>query len=199
MKIYAAKVTYSGCSVLLMFYHTRKTLFFPLFLFIKMVVCSPCQYIQLLHVTDECFLYVPTYCRSAISHQSQGCCNVRLCFHVFYNGRAGLKARKAFITFNGLYEIINKKKGFLTFTKRCEDFGENPCLESPSLTRMVFIFSFTGLGKRVQGGSTAKQKHYGTTVPLQLVGQEWKPVSQLQSQVGNSSSNTKTSVLHGFS
>ncbi|XP_038592192.1 disintegrin and metalloproteinase domain-containing protein 12-like [Micropterus salmoides] len=29
---------------------------------------------------------------------------------------------------------------------------------------------------------TAKQKHYGTTVPLQLVGQDWKPISQLKSQ-----------------
>ncbi|XP_022049875.1 disintegrin and metalloproteinase domain-containing protein 12 [Acanthochromis polyacanthus] len=27
-----------------------------------------------------------------------------------------------------------------------------------------------------------KQKHYGTTVPLQLVGQDWKPISQLKSQ-----------------
>ncbi|XP_068439208.1 disintegrin and metalloproteinase domain-containing protein 12 [Clinocottus analis] len=29
---------------------------------------------------------------------------------------------------------------------------------------------------------TAKQKHYGTTVPLQLVGQDWKPISRLKSQ-----------------
>ncbi|XP_034426097.1 disintegrin and metalloproteinase domain-containing protein 12-like [Hippoglossus hippoglossus] len=29
---------------------------------------------------------------------------------------------------------------------------------------------------------TAKQKHYGTTVPLQLVGQDWKPISSLKPQ-----------------
>ncbi|KAL3967888.1 NLR family CARD domain-containing protein 3 [Sarotherodon galilaeus] len=29
---------------------------------------------------------------------------------------------------------------------------------------------------------TARQKHYGTTVPLQLVGKDWKPISQLKSQ-----------------
>uniref|UniRef100_A0A3P9K993 ADAM metallopeptidase domain 12 n=1 Tax=Oryzias latipes TaxID=8090 RepID=A0A3P9K993_ORYLA len=51
-----------------------------------------------------------------------------------------------------------------------------------SLLMSQKIHSAEGLGKRVQGGSTAKQKHYGTTVPLQLVGLEWKPVSQLQSQ-----------------
>ncbi|XP_037836939.1 disintegrin and metalloproteinase domain-containing protein 12-like isoform X2 [Kryptolebias marmoratus] len=33
-----------------------------------------------------------------------------------------------------------------------------------------------------QHGATARQKHYETTVPLQLVGGEWKPVSQLKSQ-----------------
>lgn len=54
---------------------------------------------------------------------------------------------------------------------------------------MVFIFSFTGnlLSTTVQHRPTAKQKHYGTTVPLQLVGQDWKPISQLKSQVKNSS------------
>ncbi|CAB1416665.1 unnamed protein product, partial [Pleuronectes platessa] len=29
---------------------------------------------------------------------------------------------------------------------------------------------------------TAKQKHYGTTVPLQLVGQDWKPIGSLKPQ-----------------
>ncbi|XP_031678004.1 disintegrin and metalloproteinase domain-containing protein 12, partial [Oncorhynchus kisutch] len=33
-----------------------------------------------------------------------------------------------------------------------------------------------------QQRSTAKLKHYGTTVPLLLVGEEWRPVSLLQSQ-----------------
>ncbi|KAA8581420.1 hypothetical protein FQN60_003001 [Etheostoma spectabile] len=34
----------------------------------------------------------------------------------------------------------------------------------------------------VQHRPTAKQKHYGITVPLQLVGQDWKPINQLKSQ-----------------
>lgn len=48
------------------------------------------------------------------------------------------------------------------------------------------MFSFTGnpLRTAAQHGATAKQKHYDTAVPLQLVGEEWKPVSQLKSQVG---------------
>ncbi|XP_055767083.1 disintegrin and metalloproteinase domain-containing protein 19-like [Salvelinus fontinalis] len=33
-----------------------------------------------------------------------------------------------------------------------------------------------------QQRSTAKLKHYGTTVPLLLVGKEWRPVTLLQSQ-----------------
>lgn len=45
--------------------------------------------------------------------------------------------------------------------------------------------SFTGnlLGVVVEKESTTKSKHSETTVPLQLVGQEWKPVSKLTSQV----------------
>lgn len=56
-------------------------------------------------------------------------------------------------------------------------------------SHMVFIFfsSFfiTGnlLSPTLQHRPTAKQKHYGTTVPLRLVGQDWKPLSQLKSQV----------------
>ncbi|XP_026171154.1 disintegrin and metalloproteinase domain-containing protein 12 isoform X1 [Mastacembelus armatus] len=38
------------------------------------------------------------------------------------------------------------------------------------------------LSTTVQHRPTAEQKHYGTTVPLQLVGQDWKPISQLKSQ-----------------
>ncbi|XP_074519639.1 disintegrin and metalloproteinase domain-containing protein 12 [Halichoeres trimaculatus] len=38
------------------------------------------------------------------------------------------------------------------------------------------------VGTNVQHRPTAKQKHYGTTVPLQLVGQDWKPISQLKPQ-----------------
>ncbi|KAI4807439.1 hypothetical protein KUCAC02_027246, partial [Chaenocephalus aceratus] len=38
------------------------------------------------------------------------------------------------------------------------------------------------LSMTVQHRPTAKQKHYGTTVPLQLVGKEWKPTSQLPIQ-----------------
>ncbi|KAF3853751.1 hypothetical protein F7725_014439 [Dissostichus mawsoni] len=38
------------------------------------------------------------------------------------------------------------------------------------------------LSTTVQHSPTAKQKHYGTTVPLQLVGKEWKPTSQLPIQ-----------------
>lgn len=55
-------------------------------------------------------------------------------------------------------------------------------------SHMVFIFSFAGdlRSTTVQHRPTAKQKHYGTTVPLQLVGQDWKPVSQLKPQVKNS-------------
>ncbi|XP_061788037.1 disintegrin and metalloproteinase domain-containing protein 12-like [Nerophis lumbriciformis] len=34
----------------------------------------------------------------------------------------------------------------------------------------------------VQHRPTAKLKHYQTTVPLQLVGQDWKPIHQIQSQ-----------------
>lgn len=51
----------------------------------------------------------------------------------------------------------------------------------------IFFF-FTGnvLSTTVQHRPTAKQKHYGTTVPLQLIGQDWKPISQLKSQVKNS-------------
>lgn len=54
---------------------------------------------------------------------------------------------------------------------------------------MVFVPSLTGnlLRATVQHRQTAKQKHYGTTVPLQLVGQDWKPISQLKSQVKNNS------------
>ncbi|XP_034050390.1 disintegrin and metalloproteinase domain-containing protein 12-like [Thalassophryne amazonica] len=37
-------------------------------------------------------------------------------------------------------------------------------------------------GTTLQHRPTAKQKHYGTTVPLQLVGQDWKPFSQQKSQ-----------------
>ncbi|KAF3704281.1 Disintegrin and metalloproteinase domain-containing protein 12 [Channa argus] len=33
-----------------------------------------------------------------------------------------------------------------------------------------------------QDRSTAKKKHYGTTVPLQLIGQDWKTISLLKSQ-----------------
>ncbi|TNN73858.1 hypothetical protein EYF80_015875 [Liparis tanakae] len=29
---------------------------------------------------------------------------------------------------------------------------------------------------------TARQKHYGTTVPLQLVGRDWKPIGRLRPQ-----------------
>lgn len=48
----------------------------------------------------------------------------------------------------------------------------------------VFVASLTGDPLRTaQHRLTAKQKHFGTTVPLQLVGQDWKPVSQLESQV----------------
>ena len=56
-------------------------------------------------------------------------------------------------------------------------------------SHVVFMFSFTGslLSTTVQHRPTAKQKHYGTTVPLQLVGKEWKPTSQLPIQVNNSS------------
>ncbi|MED6255157.1 hypothetical protein ATANTOWER_005395, partial [Ataeniobius toweri] len=38
------------------------------------------------------------------------------------------------------------------------------------------------LGVVVEQGPTAKLKHSETTVPLQLVGQKWKPVSELKSQ-----------------
>ncbi|CAJ1080241.1 disintegrin and metalloproteinase domain-containing protein 12-like isoform X1 [Xyrichtys novacula] len=38
------------------------------------------------------------------------------------------------------------------------------------------------VGTTVRHRPTAKQKHYGTTVPLQLVGQDWKPISQLKPQ-----------------
>ncbi|KAM7370644.1 hypothetical protein PAMP_010173 [Pampus punctatissimus] len=38
------------------------------------------------------------------------------------------------------------------------------------------------LSATVQRRQTAKQKHYGTTVPLQLIGQDWKPISQIKSQ-----------------
>ncbi|XP_054898583.1 disintegrin and metalloproteinase domain-containing protein 12-like isoform X4 [Poeciliopsis prolifica] len=38
------------------------------------------------------------------------------------------------------------------------------------------------LGVVVENEPTAKWKHFETTVPLQLVGQEWKPVSKLTSQ-----------------
>lgn len=49
----------------------------------------------------------------------------------------------------------------------------------------IYIFSLTGnlLSTTVQHRPTAKQKHYGTTVPLQLVGQDWKPISQLKPEV----------------
>lgn len=52
-----------------------------------------------------------------------------------------------------------------------------------------FFFFFTGslLGATVRPSQTSKQERYGTTVPLQLVGQEWKPISQLRSQVKNDS------------
>lgn len=58
-------------------------------------------------------------------------------------------------------------------------------------SHMVFIFSLTGNRLTVQHRPTAKQKHYGITVPLQLVGQDWKPISQLKSQVNNCSKLNK--------
>lgn len=50
------------------------------------------------------------------------------------------------------------------------------------------MVSLTGnpLRTAAQRGATAKQERYDTAVPLQLVGGEWKPVSQLKSQVGTS-------------
>ncbi|XP_075999625.1 disintegrin and metalloproteinase domain-containing protein 12 [Genypterus blacodes] len=54
-------------------------------------------------------------------------------------------------------------------------------LQALSLTLCVCDRSAEG-GLNVQRRPTAKQKHYGTTVPLQLVGQDWKPVSSLKSQ-----------------
>lgn len=50
----------------------------------------------------------------------------------------------------------------------------------------VFLF-FAGDLLTVRHRPTARQKHYGTTVPLQRVGRDWKPIGQLQSQVENSS------------
>ncbi|XP_034563027.1 disintegrin and metalloproteinase domain-containing protein 12-like isoform X2 [Notolabrus celidotus] len=38
------------------------------------------------------------------------------------------------------------------------------------------------VGTNVQHRPTAKQKHYGTTVPLQRVERDWKPISQLKPQ-----------------
>ncbi|KAG7513266.1 hypothetical protein JOB18_003351 [Solea senegalensis] len=48
-----------------------------------------------------------------------------------------------------------------------------------------FIISATGknLSTTDLHTPTAKQKHYGTTVPLLLDGQDWKPLSQLKPQV----------------
>ncbi|XP_077407311.1 disintegrin and metalloproteinase domain-containing protein 12 isoform X2 [Vanacampus margaritifer] len=39
-----------------------------------------------------------------------------------------------------------------------------------------------GASRASQHRPTAKQKHYGTTIPLQLVGQDWKPMHLLQTQ-----------------
>lgn len=56
-------------------------------------------------------------------------------------------------------------------------------------SHLLFIFSFIGNPPSaiVPHRPTARQKHYATTEPFQLVGEDWKPISQLQSQVANSS------------
>lgn len=51
------------------------------------------------------------------------------------------------------------------------------------------VSSFAGnlLGTPVQHRGAAERRHYGTTVPLQLVGEDWKPISRLKPQVNNNS------------
>jgi len=51
---------------------------------------------------------------------------------------------------------------------------------------VLIFFAGNPLSPSVRHRPAAKQKHYGTTVPLQLVGQDWKPVGRLRSQVKRS-------------
>lgn len=62
----------------------------------------------------------------------------------------------------------------------------------------LFYLSRSGTespGETDQRRPTAKQRHYGTTVPLQLLGGDWRPVEQLKSQVSGRPL-LKVSCLH---
>ncbi|KAM8836151.1 disintegrin and metalloproteinase domain-containing protein 12 isoform 3-T3 [Spinachia spinachia] len=53
------------------------------------------------------------------------------------------------------------------------------CISVPLLSRSA---EGNLLSTTLKHRPTARQKHYGTTVPLQLVGRDWKPISRLGSQ-----------------
>lgn len=88
--------------------------------------------------------------------------------------RSGISLEKYAVYVAGVQPFMD------TDLQMSRDFKEK------SETFMFFSsMSFTGnlLGVVVETKSTTKSKHSETTVPLQLVGQEWKPVSKLTSQV----------------
>lgn len=71
------------------------------------------------------------------------------------------------------------------------------CKKSKTLKFFVLFSraasSFAGnlLGTTVQHRQKAKQGPYGTTVPLQLVGKDWNPISKLKPQVSHNRRLTK--------